>query len=220
MPQLSSSKLQKKISKMFKAEREIFKQVKIKIQWSSQKKTEFEKAREKRLYEYDTSNWENRFVVGGALEVLFCALLNSLGFHCRWIREARFDLKVEDVKFSLKSNFTGSGDIRLINVLGEEEVSWNEATLFFISDLGICYADPSMELETKMKGDALVIDTSQIKSFVQKRPDWFIEVKIPRKPKRNSTLKTASFDVAKAILLEMKSQYLLKNLPSLKEDEL
>ncbi|MBC7327658.1 hypothetical protein H5T87_06045 [bacterium] len=205
---------------MFKAERETFKKVKYKIQGSSQEKVEFEKALEKLLYEYDTSNWENRFVVGGALEVLFCALLNSLGFYCRWINEARFDLQIEDVKFSLKSNFTGSGNIRLINVLSEEKVSWKEATLFFISELGICYADPCMKLETKMKGDALVIDTSQIKSFVQELQDWLIEIKIPRKPKRNTALKTASFDVAKAILLEMNSQYLLKNLPSLKEDEL
>lgn len=101
-------------------------------------------------YDYDTANWENRFVVGGALEILFCALLNSIGYKCRWIKEARYDIEINGIKFSMKSNFTGTGDII---------VDWEEPTLFFISDVGICYADPEMGLETRHTHDALVINT-------------------------------------------------------------
>ncbi|MGC8843893.1 MAG: hypothetical protein ACP5QS_08130 [bacterium] len=52
--------------------------------WGKER-TEFEKAIEKLLNEYDTADWENRFVVGGAMEVLFCALVNSLGFSSKWL---------------------------------------------------------------------------------------------------------------------------------------
>lgn len=83
---------------------------------------EFEKAVEKLITEYDTANWENRFVVGGALEILFCALLNSVGFKCKWLKETRYDIEINGIKYSMKSNFTGAGDIRLINILGNEIV--------------------------------------------------------------------------------------------------
>ncbi len=175
--------------------------------------TEFEKAVERLVMEYDTANWENRFVVGGALEVLFCALLNSMGFRCKWLKEARYDIEINTVKFSMKSNFTGAGDIRLINILGDEIVKWEEPTLFFISDLGICYADPGMGLPTKRTGDALIIRTRDIKSMLEKDDRWLLPVKIPRKPRNSKKIKTASYDVAKSILDEINSKYLRKHLP-------
>jgi len=174
---------------------------------------EFEKAVERLVMEYDTANWENRFVVGGALEVLFCALLNSMGFRCKWLKEARYDIEINTVKFSMKSNFTGAGDIRLINILGDEIVEWEEPTLFFISDLGICYADPGMGLPTKRTGDALIIRTRDIKSMLEKDDRWLLPVKIPRKPRNSKKIKTASYDVAKSILDEINSKYLRKHLP-------
>ena len=175
--------------------------------------SEFEMAIEKLVIEYDTANWENRFVVGGALEVLFCALINSIGFKCKWLKETRYDIEINGVKFSMKSNFTGTGDIRLINILGDEMVEWEEPTLFFISNLGICYADPIMGMPTKHTKDALVIRTEDIKSMVEEEDKWVLHVKIPRKPKNSKKIKTASYDVAKSILEEMKSKYLRKHLP-------
>jgi len=174
---------------------------------------EFEKAVEKLVTEYDTANWENRFVVGGALEVLFCALLNSIGFKCKWLKEARYDIEINGIKYSMKSNFTGTGDIRLINILGDEIVEWEEPTLFFISDLGICYADPMMGLPTKQTSDALVIRTKDIKSMVEKDDKWALHVKIPRKSRNSKKIKTASYDVAKSILEEINSKYLRRHLP-------
>lgn len=174
---------------------------------------EFEKAVEKLVTEYDTANWENRFVVGGALEVLFCALLNSTGFRCKWLKETRYDVEINGIKFSMKSNFTGTGDIRLINILGDEVVEWEEPTLFFISDLGICYADPTMGLPTKHTSDALVIRTKDIKTLVNEDDRWILHIKIPRKLKNSTKIKTASYDVAKSILEEINSKYLKKHLP-------
>ncbi len=84
----------------------------------------------------------------------------------------------------MKSNFTGTGDIRLINVLGDEKVTREEPTLFFISDMGICYADPQMDIDTRHTHDALVVNVKQIKEMTQNSDEWLIPVIIPRKPKK------------------------------------
>ncbi|MHC1625727.1 MAG: hypothetical protein ACXQTN_00045 [Methanoculleaceae archaeon] len=93
--------------------------------------TEFEKATEKVITGYHTADWENRSVAGGSPEVLPCALLNSIGFISKWLKEAGYDIEINDVKSSMKSNFTGTGEIRLINIIGDEIVEWEEPTLFF-----------------------------------------------------------------------------------------
>jgi hypothetical protein len=199
----------------FNKSRLLFKEIKRRIENKKYKPNvlEFEKAVQKLVEEYNTANWENRFVVGGALEILFCALLKSLGFQCKWLKEARYDVKVNKMKFSLKSNFVGSGDIRLINILGDEKATWEEPTLFFISSLGICYADPQMNLRTKHTRDALVINTREIKNLVKNHNEWLISISIPRKSRSPKEAKTASYDVARSILEEINSQYLKKYIP-------
>lgn len=174
---------------------------------------EFQIALQKLLSDYDTASWENRFVVGGALEVLFCALLNSIGHKCEWLREARYDISIDAIKFSMKSNFTETGDIRLINILGDEKVEWDEPTLFFVSGIGICYADPEMALQTRHTSDARVINVKELKMLVEGNSEWLIPIEIPRKPKNSTKIKTASYDVAKSILEEIKSKHLRKHLP-------
>ncbi|MCW7075055.1 MAG: hypothetical protein OCU24_04280 [Candidatus Methanospirare jalkutatii] len=201
---------------MFEMARNIFKNIKKSMGSEEYKEniSEFQKALEKLVYEYDTADWENRFIVGGALEVLFCALLNSMGFKCKWLREKRYDIEVNGVKFSMKSSFTGSGDIRLINILGNETVTWEEPTLFFISGVGICYADPEMDIETRQKRDALVVRVEKIKEVIeQSNNEWLISIDIPRKPQNPSKIKTAGYGVAKSILDEINSKYLRNHLP-------
>ncbi len=192
-----------------------FKEIKNKFTNSKYREQvkEFENALSKLISEYNTANWENRFVVGGALEILFCALLNSMGFKSKWLKKARYDIKVDGIPFSLKSNFISSGDIRLVNILGDERVSWEEPTIFFISGLGICYADPQMGLRTKHTSDALIINVKEIKSLSEKNAEWHIYINIPEKPKNSQIIKTASYDVAESILKEIKSKYLIKYLP-------
>jgi len=202
-----------KISKnLFNKARVIFKEIKKRIKDERYKPNllEFQKSIQKLIEEYNTANWENRFVVGGALEILFCVFLRSLKFQCKWLKEERYDIEVEGVKFSLKSNFVGSGDIRLINILGNKRAIWEEPTLFFISGIGICYADPQMELKTKHTRDALVIEIEELKNLLKKTDEWLIPISIPRKPKNSKKIKTASYDVAKGILEEINSKYLMK----------
>ena len=201
---------------MFERARNIFKNIKKSIGSEEYKEniSEFQKALEKLVCEYDTADWENRFIVGDALEVLFCALLNSMSFKCKWLKEKRYDIEVNGVKFSMKSSFTGSGDIRLINILGNETVTWEEPTLFFISGVGICYADPEMDIETRHKRDALVVSVSGIKEVIeQSNNEWLISIDIPRKPQNPTKIKTASYSVAKSILDEINSKYLRNHLP-------
>jgi len=198
---------------MYEEARDIYMRIKEKAKSSEfrDQVAEFENALENLITEYDTADWENRFVVGGVLEILFCALLNSMGFKCQWLKEARYDIEINGVKFSIKSNFTGSGDIRLINILGNKEAEWKEPTLFFISNFGICYVDPAMGLSTKQTNDALVTRTSDVTSVVKE--DDKLKVKIPRKPVRSKKIKTASYDVVKSILEEIKSKHLKEHLP-------
>lgn len=65
-------KITKKI-KMYEKAREIYLHIKKIIENGNFELqiTEFEKAIEKLVTEYDTANWENRFVVGGVLEFYF-----------------------------------------------------------------------------------------------------------------------------------------------------
>lgn len=195
---------------MFREARNVYQDIKRKMEDNryAQNVEEFKEALRKLITEYNTANWENRFVVGGALEVLFYALLRSMNFQCRWLHEARYDLEINGVNFSIKSSFTGTGDIRLINILGDERAVWNEPTLFFISELGICYADPDMGLSTRHTSDALVINIRELRNRIEDNDQWVIHVSIPRKPKNSNIIKTASRDVAKSILEEINSQFL------------
>ncbi|MFN3301937.1 MAG: hypothetical protein ACK413_02865 [Patescibacteria group bacterium] len=199
----------------FKSARRKFEEIKNKLENSqfTEQIKEFEKSLEKLISEYNTANRENRFVVGGALEVLFCALLNSVGFKAEWIKEVRYDIKIDNIPFSLKSNFISLGDIRLINILGNEKVVWEEPSIFFVSELGVCYADPEMGLKTKHTSEALIINVQEIKSLVNQNSKWHIKISIPRKPRNSQTIKTASYDVAKSVLEEIGSKYLIKYLP-------
>jgi hypothetical protein len=205
------------MTNLFKESRSLFKEIKEKIESSKNNPNiiEFEKAIQKLVNEYNTANRENRFVVGGALEILFCALLKSLNFECKWLKEARYDIEINGIKFSLKSNFAGSGDIRLVNILGDERAVWEEPTLFFISGIGICYADPLMNLETKHTSDALTIKLKDLKNLFENNRDLVISISIPRKPQNSEAIKIASYDVAKAILEEINSQYLRSHLPEI-----
>jgi hypothetical protein len=199
----------------FERARKLFRKIKEKIKDERYKPNlfEFEKSIQKLIEEYDTANWENRFVVGGALEILFIAFLRSLNFKCQWLKGPRYDIELEGVKFSLKSNFVGSGSIRLINILGDEKATWEEPTLFFISNIGICYADPEMKLKTTHTSDALIIEIKELKNLLKNSEEWLIPLSIPKKAKNSKIIKTASYDVAKSILEGINSQCLKKYLP-------
>lgn len=133
----------------FSEHRKIFSSIKERVEARNNNKTvdeiigEFLESLEKLISEYPTSIWENRFAVGGALEIIFCAFLRCLGFDCeRLNNEKRYDVKINEYKFSIKSNFLGSGYIRLINTMGgDSEVEWREPTIVFMGGEGIYYIE-------------------------------------------------------------------------------
>ncbi len=197
----------------FKEHRKIFKRIRDALKDESNRKyrEEFEKALERLVESYDTRNHENRFVVGGALEVLFCALLKALGFECVWLREKRYDLQIDGRKFSLKGSFTRRrGTVHLINVLGDGEVKWDEPTLFFVGGYGVFYADPCMPLSPERKKDALTV---KVRDVLEVSKDWKIDLKVPLKPEGTAHIRTASYDVAKSVLEQIGSTLLRKHLP-------
>ncbi len=181
---------------------------------------EFVKAVKHLLEEYDTSIYENRFIVGGVIEYIFIALLKALGFNASHSGEndKRTDISVEyrgnELRFSIKTNFTGKGDIRLINKLGRgSEIFWDEPTIFLISGIGIVYADPGfLGDRTIDKGDAIVINVNCIKDFSDKNSYYKVNLEIPIKSEISSSFHTASFDVAKSVLERSNSKILIKYL--------
>ncbi|NPA79523.1 MAG: hypothetical protein GXO29_00525 [Thermotogae bacterium] len=196
----------------FKEHREVFKRVReaLEDERNGRYREEFERALDLLVKSYDTRNHENRFVVGGAVEVLFCALLRALGFRCEWLRERRFDLRIDGRSFSIKSNFTGRGTLRLINVMGDGRVEWGEPTLFFIGGRGVFYADPCMDVRVKRESDALTIRAEEI---FKAGGIWRINLKVPVKPKSSTRIRTASYDVARSVLEQIGSILLREHLP-------
>jgi len=86
---------------------------------------EFVDAINKILNLYDTKIYENRFIVGGVIEFIVLASFKALGFNATHVGKIteRFDIKIkyedEEIFYSVKSTFTKSSEIRLINVLGK-----------------------------------------------------------------------------------------------------
>ena len=195
---------------LFGEHRRVFNRIRDTLQCSIEHRKEFEKALERLIRSYDTRNHENRFVVGGALEVLFCALLRALGFECVWLRERRFDLRIDGYDFSIKSNFTGRGSIRLINVMGDGEVKWEEPTVFFVGERGVFYADPCMGIRVERKSDALTV---KVEDILKACEDWRIDIRVPVKQGKSTHIRTASYDVAKSILEQIGSTLLKGHLP-------
>ena len=85
---------------------------------------------------YNTTIRENRFVVGGVVEIFTMALLCSTGIEVSayGAESVAGDLILPDLKmFSVKSSFTSSGSIRLVNTMGDSATNWTTATLFVLA---------------------------------------------------------------------------------------
>lgn len=172
---------------------------------------EFEKAIQELICKYPTSIYENRFVVGNAIEIIFCAFLKCLEFNCnRLDNEKRYDIEIDNCKFSIKSNFRGSGDIRLINVMGNnKKIRWKEPTFVFISGEGIYYIDPDKGITTRRRGDAITVSIYEIKTKGKKILDMNISRDVGRNNQKNAPM---SKIVAMEILKNINSEHLIRNL--------
>ena len=179
---------------------------------------EFEQASKELIVSYNTTIPENRFIVGGAMEVFVFALLRSVGVSA-WLygeQSQGGDIMLpNDKKLSCKGTFTKSWSaVGLINLRGEGHREWQHATLFIRSGVGIVYGDPSMvdPKEIKHGGDQIELSGKALRALCESQPNVF-ELDIPFKPPTESTgeSKVASRSVALEILRSTQSAKLLKS---------
>lgn len=199
---------------MFAEAQAIFRQMRERAVENQEATQEFELALATLVETYNTAIHENRFVVGGATEVLLCAWIKALGFVCEWRSGIRTDLWINEVPFSVKANFARSSTIRLINVLGASpDAEWNTPLLALLAEEGLFYADPTLvEREAIVrKADVLEVKTRSIRQL--RAQGWCISIDVPRKPDTGAPSQVASYDVARAVLEKIASQVLAAHFP-------
>ena len=192
----------------------------LKTECSQQAKEEYELALRTLLERYNTTIYENRFTVGGAVEVFTCALLRSVGLDCTLYaaQEKAGDLLLPNGKqLSVKGSFKGGAqDIKLINQLGSGLRYWNTATLFIISGVGIVYGTPDMVAEEHIKqlSDGVALKKAGLQKIIDD-PNNVFEMNLATKPPTEMTgfSHKASNALAKQILLELQSKSLLDVFP-------
>lgn len=185
---------------------------------SDKAKAEYEIGIKNLLERYNTTIYENRFIVGGVVEIFTLALLRSTGIAVfdYGSETAAGDLILPEGRmFSVKSSFTKTGDIRLINTMGESDTVWKTATLFVLSNVGIVYGDPSMTVEGDLKRvkDALTIKRAAVNRFAEDVSN-LVPLDVPLKPPKESTGNSAkaSSAVAKQLMNEYNLVDLLRQL--------
>ena len=203
----------------FNSERRVFNR--LQQDCSDEAKQEYEEVLRILVERYNTTVYENRFVVGGAVEVFTCALLRSVGIDCTLYSDTSKSgdiLLPNDKKLSLKATFKGGlTSIRLLNKMGEGERIWDTATLFVVAEIGVIYGTPDMVLPEHIKDvtDAVELKRAGLKQLTENEANIF-DVHIPRKPSTEMTgfSHKASTAVAKQLLFETKSTKLLTSMGS------
>lgn len=197
----------------FDIERNCFKHLQENL--SNEAKAEYETGIKHLIERYNTAIYENRFTVGGVVEVFTLALMRSTGIEIEGCgSEAQGgDLILPNGRmFSLKSSFTRGGSVILVNTRGDSGTDWETATLFVLSNVGIVYGDPDMAQEDDLNrvSDNLQIKRSALNRFAQD-PLNLIPMEIPLKPPTemaDSSMK-ASDAVARQLMSELNMHTLL-----------
>lgn len=194
------------------AERRVFNR--LKTDCSRTAREEYELAIKTLVELYNTTIHENRFIVGGAVEVFTYALLRSVGIDCNLYGDQAQGgdiLLPNNRMLSVKSSFRGVQDIRLLNQMGIGKRMWSTATLFVISGVGIVFGAPDMVAADHVKamGDATVLRRAGLQALIDNDdPDNVLRMAIAEKPPTEKTgfSRKASTAVAQKILSEMESQ--------------
>ncbi|MDR7554121.1 MAG: hypothetical protein QN157_00795 [Armatimonadota bacterium] len=209
----------------FSLERDRFRQ--FRQRFAGQVRTATELAIRQIYEEYDTGLRENRFVVGGVVELIVGCALRACGIPVRHrgLMQTELDLRFEDTDggYSVKALFK-SPTTNLVNVLGQSPSldRWRTATLFVVGDIGIVYSDPSLpwwvanlERCVRVTSGALTIRRRCLGEFAREAPTWVAGCTVPgvRAPGALRPLRAASTDVASQIL--MHHQVLFTHFPAL-----
>lgn len=153
-------------------------------------KAEFEKAMQVLTEQYNTYVRENRFVVGGVVEILLLALLRSVGIDCEacGATEQHGDVRLRKSKklLSVKTSLRGVKSIRLINKLSGGKRKWKTATLFVIAGVGVVFGAPDMVPQECVKGgteDAIELKQAGLRLLVNDSAH-VMPMCIPHKPSK------------------------------------
>lgn len=200
--------------KTFQYERKAFDILKERC--AGQVRREYETAISMLLERYNTTIHENRFVAGGAVEVFTYALLKSVGIDCNLYADQSKGgdiLLPGDRKLSVKGSFTGRvSSVKLINQLGTGTRTWDTATLFVVSGIGIVYGTPAMVAPEHIRetGDGTELKRAGLQGFIDDERNVF-SLNIPPKPPPQMTgfSHKASTAVARQILMEMNAEGLM-----------
>ena len=197
----------------FDIERNCFKHLQENL--SNEAKAEYETGIKHLIERYNTAIYENRFTVGGVVEVFTLALMRSTGIEIEGCgSEAQGgDLILPSGRmFSLKSSFTRGGSVILVNTRGDSGTDWETATLFVLSNVGIVYGDPDMAQEDDLNrtADNLQIKRTALNRFAQD-PLKLIPMEIPLKPLTEMAISSmkASDAVARQLMNELNMHTLL-----------
>ena len=200
------------MSRAYSQERRAFER--LKSDCSPECKLEFEASVRTLVERYNTTIYENRFIVGGAVEIFTYALLRSVGIACTLYSDQSRGgdiLLPNEKKLSVKSSFTGISNVKLLNQMGPGTRHWDTAALFVISGVGIVYGDPhSVDRDAlRPTGDGLELRKAAIASLIAESANVF-EMSIANKPPTEQTgfSQKASTAVALQILQETRSSSL------------
>jgi len=153
---------------------------------------EFENALKSLVYQYSTTDYENRFVTGAAVELLVKCLLELAFMHVDAVGgDTRgIDLSSKDLRISVKAQFGAFSDVRLRNVMGSTGMAststdgeWTEATVMVIPGIGLVYGDPE---STTLTGglywakDALILKKKAVLEHIQEHPEFIRRLTVPQ----------------------------------------
>jgi len=179
---------------MYQAERVFFDQYRQRINDSPALKTSVSEAIGVTLERYNTTVWENRFIVGGVIEQIIGASARAVGLTVENAGKSNqgYDLEIQNdptIGISVKGVFASvNGKHNLVNFRGEGNAEdptsrWNTATMFVMSGVGIGYTDPEFGGQyLHVTSDALQISGKGLQEWWIANPDRLIEIEIPGKP--------------------------------------
>ncbi len=184
---------------------------------TTEAKQDYELACAALVERYNTTIHENRFLVGGAVEVFTYALLRSVGIPCNLYADTTRSgdiLLPNDKKISVKSRFEGGPKtVTLINKKGGGERTWETATFFVLAEVGIVFGIPTMVSKKYIKdtGDSQDILKAGVEELMMDTAN-VIEMELIRKPPTEMAgfSHKASAAVARQILQETSADSLLK----------
>lgn len=202
----------------FGPERRVFNR--LKSDCSKDAKEDYERAISILVELYNTTIYENRFVVGGAVEVFTYALLRSVGIDCNLYGDQSKSgdiLLPNDRKLSVKSTFTGGPtNVTLMNKRGGGTREWDTATMFIVSEVGIVFGAPDMVGPEHIRdvSDSVELHKTGLAVLIEDRTN-VIEMEISRKPPTEMTgfSHKASTALARQILYEAKAKSLVSAFP-------